>query len=67
MRIRWLADVVVRIPFEDETIVLGKGIEAVVPETEYFQNAIASGYAEEILTVAKDSELVVIEEVVNAD
>ncbi|NER97503.1 MAG: hypothetical protein F6J86_27250 [Symploca sp. SIO1B1] len=67
MRIRWLADVVVRIPFEDKTIVLGKGIEAVVPETEYFRNAIASGYAEEILTVAKDSEPVVIEEVVNAD
>ncbi|NER45210.1 MAG: hypothetical protein F6J92_00510 [Symploca sp. SIO1A3] len=67
MRIRWLADVVVRIPFENETIVLGKGIEAVVPETEYFRNAIASGYAEEILTVAKDSEPVVIEEVVNAD
>lgn len=55
MEIRWLADAVVRIPFEDEVIVLGKGIEATVPETEYFQNAIASGYAE-ILTSFKRSE-----------
>ncbi|NEP56015.1 MAG: hypothetical protein F6K31_03190 [Symploca sp. SIO2G7] len=56
MEIRWLADVVVRIPFEDEVIVLGKGITATVPETEYFQNAIASGYAEEIVTTDIRSE-----------
>ncbi|NEP10882.1 MAG: hypothetical protein F6K14_11840 [Symploca sp. SIO2C1] len=56
MEIRWLADVVVRIPFEDEVIVLGKGVEAIVPETEYFKNAIASGYAEKILTANIRSE-----------
>ncbi|NEP55925.1 MAG: hypothetical protein F6K31_02730 [Symploca sp. SIO2G7] len=61
MRIRWLADVVVRIPWKGETIVLGKGVEATVPETEYFQNAIVSGYAEEI------EEPEAEEEVVNAD
>ena len=55
VRIRWLADVVVRIPWKDETIVLGRGIEATVPETEYFQNAIASGYAEELSDVGANS------------
>jgi hypothetical protein len=55
VEIKWLADAVVRIPFEDEVIVLGKGIEATVPETEYFKNAIASGYAE-IVTVNVNSE-----------
>lgn len=46
IRIKWLKSVVVH----RDGITLGKGVTTDVPETDYFKNAIALGYAEIIPT-----------------
>lgn len=47
MRIRWLADVVVRVVIDGELKILYQGVELdVSEENEYLKGAIANGLAE---------------------